>query len=131
MVDLFINQDNMPIWRPSLRESNYVSGLPGRIGATRRLVFQKREKKIYMEETVLKKKLPELYKVMYKLNFRMKNYKTHQFKAIDENRTKWILTNEYFYTGLMQLFGYLLMSSHKKQTKTEMMLFKIFAESQK
>ena len=130
VVDLFIDQEKMSIWQPSLRKADYVSGLPGRIGAVRLLVFQRKDKKIQVRETILKKKLPDLYKVMYQRNYK-KNYKTHQFKAIDEKQTLWTQTAEYFYTGLMQLFGHLLMPSYKKQTKTEMMLFKIFVENQK
>jgi len=84
-------------------------------------------KKIKMKETILKRDLPETFILRYDADG-VNNTVTNNFKEIEENRTRWIMQNNFQFAGLMKYAALPLKGIFKKQTELTMERFKKFAE---
>lgn len=127
LIELFENPDNLHRWQPSVISFKLLSGTIGQEGAVSELHYDMMVKKIKMKETILKRDLPETFILRYDADG-VNNTVTNNFKEIEENKTRWIMQNNFQFAGLMKYAALPLKGIFKKQTELTMERFKKFAE---
>ncbi|MCH2022293.1 MAG: SRPBCC family protein [Saprospiraceae bacterium] len=128
LIELFENPENLKKWQPNLLKFEHLSGDLGQVGAKSRINYNMGIKKIIMNETVLKRNLPDEFVLMYESDG-VTNTVTNNFKEIAPNKTRWIMQNNFKFGGLMKFAALAMKGVFKKQTELTMNRFKAFAES--
>jgi hypothetical protein len=106
-----------------------LSGKTGQPGARSRLKFTTGKREIEMIETITIRNLPEEFSGTYEAKG-VFNIVRNRFVKISENKTRYILENEFRFTGFMKMMGFFLPGLFKKQTFKILSAFKKFVESQ-
>ena len=128
LIELFENPENLKKWQPNVISFNHVSGEMGQVGAISQIHYNMIVKKIVMKETILKRNLPEEFVLFYESDG-VSNTVTNNFKELGDNRTRWIMQNNFKFGGLMKYAALALKSVFRKQTEQTMERFKKFAET--
>ena len=128
LIDLFENPENLKKWQPNVISFNHISGEMGQVGAISQIHYNMIVKKIVMKETILKRNLPEEFVLFYESDG-VSNTVTNNFKELGDNRTRWIMQNNFKFGGLMKYAALALKSVFRKQTEQTMERFKKFAET--
>ncbi|MEY8019786.1 SRPBCC family protein [Muriicola sp. SD30] len=124
----FDNPENMKFWQKDLISYKVLSGIQGKGGAQMELTYKMGKREIVMIETILKRNLPHEFHATYDAKG-VHNVQKNYFKAIDENKTKWISETEFQFNGLfMKVMGFLMPGAFKKQSLKYLKDFKAFAE---
>ena len=127
LIQLFENPENLHKWQPSVISFKRLSGEIGQEGATSELYYDMIIKKIVMKETVLKRDLPDLFVLRYDADG-VSNVVTNNFKQLSNGKTRWIMHNDFKFSGVMRFAAGALKGVFKKQTELTMERFKKFAE---
>lgn len=127
LIELFENPENLHKWQPSVISFKLLSGEIGQEGAVSELYYDMVVKKITMKETILKRDLPDTFILRYDADG-VSNTVTNNFKEIGENKTRWIMQNDFKFAGIMKYAALPLKGVFKKQTELTMERFKKFAE---
>lgn len=128
VVQLFGDHRNFTEWQPELVAYDTFEGDPCCEGARSRLKYDKgRGGSVKMVEKVLKSDLPEEYRVEYDTDG-VKNYQTHHFEAINEDKTMYRVKSEYDTDGLMKIASKLNLDHFEKDTENFVQSFKHYAE---
>lgn len=127
--ELFDSEENLYKWQPSLKSHEHLGGTKGQAGAKTKLSYQSGKRKLDMVETIVKNDLPRQFDCTYEAKGVL-NMASNEFKALSENQTKWIMKNEFQFSGFMKLMSLFMKSAFPKETKKSMLLFKQFAESE-
>ncbi|OLS32378.1 MAG: hypothetical protein HeimAB125_09410 [Candidatus Heimdallarchaeota archaeon AB_125] len=127
-VELFDNSENLKKWQPSLKDSIHLEGEVGRTGAKTLLVYEERGKDVEMTETIIKRDLPDVFVAKYEAKG-VKNINHNHFHIENEQATRWIMTNEFRFSGFMAIASMFMRKAFPKQTLKEMNNFKDFAEN--
>ncbi|MGH1338502.1 MAG: SRPBCC family protein [Aureispira sp.] len=127
LIELFENPENLHRWQPSVISFKLLSGVIGQEGAVSELYYDMMVKKITMKETIIKRDLPDLFILRYDADG-VSNTVTNNFKQIAENKTRWIMQNNFKFAGIMKYAAMPLKGVFKKQTELTMERFKKFAE---
>jgi hypothetical protein len=128
LIELFENPENLKKWQPNVISFNHISGEMGQVGAISQIHYNMIVKKIVMKETILKRNLPEEFVLFYESDG-VSNTVTNNFKELGDNRTRWIMQNNFKFGGLMKYAALALKSVFRKQTEQTMERFKKFAET--
>jgi hypothetical protein len=128
LIELFENPENLKKWQPNLIRFEHLSGALGQVGAKSRINYNMVIKEIVMNETILKRNLPDEFVLMYESDG-VNNTVTNNFKEIAPNKTRWIMQNHFKFSGLMKFAALAMKGIFKKQTELTMNRFKKFAES--
>ncbi|NNK09760.1 MAG: SRPBCC family protein [Flavobacteriaceae bacterium] len=124
----FDNPENMKFWQKDLISFKSLSGIPGKEGAQMELVYKMGKREIVLIETILKRNLPHEFHATYDAKG-VHNVQKNYFKAVDENKTKWISETEFQFNGFfMKAMGFLMPGTFKKQSLKYLKDFKAFAE---
>ncbi|MCK5571108.1 MAG: SRPBCC family protein [Bacteroidetes bacterium] len=128
VVELFDNPDNLAKWLPGLQSFEHLSGEMGQPGATSRLIFEERGRRVEMIETVVTRNLPDEFTGTYEAKG-MKNLIANHFYEEGPQETRWEIETEFTFSGSMKLFSPFMRKAFPKQTLNHMTRFKEFAES--
>lgn len=127
LITLFENPENLHKWQPNVISFKRLTGEIGQVGATSELHYDMIVKKIIMKETILERNLPDLFILRYDADG-VNNTVTNNFKELPNNRTRWIMQNDFQFAGVMRFVAKPLKGIFKKQTELTMNRFKKFAE---
>ncbi len=127
VIALFDNKDNYFHWMEGLQRYDILSGSFGEEGTRAEMEFKLSGKKILLKETVIKRDLPNEYRVNYVANG-ADNLVTNRFEAIDENRTRYYSENTFEFRGFMKFFALIMPGSFRKQSLKYQNDFKRFVE---
>ncbi len=128
IIELFDNSENLKKWQPSLIEFKHLEGEAGKTGAKTLLIYDEKGRKSEMTETIIKRDLPDVFVALYEAKG-VKNINHNHFHIEDEKTTRWIMTNEFKFSGLMSIIALFMRKAFPKQTLESMNIFKEFAES--
>jgi carbon monoxide dehydrogenase subunit G len=127
VIELFDNPAYLKEWQPGLQSFEPLSGTPGQPGAQTRLVYTMGKRKIEMTETILVRDLPREFTATYEAKGVFNEVKSF-FTAVDANTTRYVTENEFRFSGLYKLLGWLMPGSFKKESQKYQDQFKAFAE---
>ncbi|MEQ8906850.1 SRPBCC family protein [Ekhidna sp.] len=127
VIELFDNPENMKEWQPDLVSFKQMSGMAGYEGAKSKLIYKIGKREVEMIETVTKRDLPDEFAGSYETKGVL-NTVRNNFEAMGADSTKWIVETEFKFSGLMNVFAWLMPGTFKKQTRDFMRSFKEFAE---
>ena len=128
LIELFESPENLKKWQPNLISFEHLSGDIGQEGATSRIHYNMVVKKIVMQETIIKRNLPEEFVILYESDG-VSNTVTNNFKETGVNKTRWIMQNNFKFSGIMKYAAMALKGVFRKQTEMTMERFKKFAET--
>jgi hypothetical protein len=111
-----------------LQSVDIIEGVPGKKGAKCVLKFLHGNKEMEMIETILESNLPRKMVKTYDSKG-VSNIIFTSMESVDENKTKYISTQEFKMHGFMKVVAFLAPGIFKKQTKKILSNFKKFAES--
>lgn len=127
VVELFKNPDNLIHWQDGFKRIEPISGVPGTIGATSRLHYER----LSLMETIIRNELPEEFKAKYE-HKHMVSTMSCRFQAVDEVTTR--LEQEIHYTQfngfLPKVMARLFPGMFRKQVQKWLDQFKHFAEAE-
>ena len=127
VIELFDNPDNMDKWMKGLQSFEPISGKPGQVGAKSRLKFKMGKREIEMIETITVRNLPDEFSGTYDAKG-VFNIVKNRFISLPNNRTKYISEQEFQFSGIMKIIGFLMPSAFKKQSMKYLCDFKNFVE---
>lgn len=127
VIELFDDPDNLPKWQKGLQLVESLEGFPGMPGARTRLVYDQEGRKVDMTETVIARNLPDELSVLYETRG-VKNWAVNRFYEVERGATRWVMTNEFKFSGLMAIAALVMRNAFPRQTLKDMKRFKVFAE---
>ncbi|WP_417308705.1 SRPBCC family protein [Devosia sp.] len=127
-VALFVDPENAQHWQQGLKSREQLTGQPTQEGAEARLVFDMGGKPMEMTELVLRRELPEAYDLSYDARGAL-NVVQNRFTDLGDGRTRWDQHNDFQFTGMLKVMGWLMPGMFRKQSATYMDAFKLFAEN--
>ncbi len=127
VIELFDNPDNLPKWQPGLKSFEHQSGALGKPGAKSHLVYDMNGRRVEMVETILKRELPAEFSATYDAKG-VKNWVSNRFFEEGPQKTRWVMDNEFKFSGLMAVMAIFMRGAFPKQTLEDMNRFKDFAE---
>ena len=128
VIELFDSEENLKKWQPGLISFEHVSGKKGTKGAKSKLLFDENGRKIEMIETILVSNFPDEFSSKYDAKG-VENWSENHFSEDGNNKTIWRTENEFKFSGMMKIMGWLMPGSFKKQSYKYLEYFKEFAES--
>ena len=105
----------------------HVSGEFRQPGAISDVVFDSAAGRMKIKETVLRNELPDYYMIRYDGQGYV-SFSNYSFEALEENRTKFTITQEVELKGALKLAGGLVRGTVRRQLKSSAESFKHFAE---
>jgi len=137
-VQLLADPANFPKWLRGLVLHEPISGAPGQVGTTSRVVLQMGQQKFECIETVTRREPTDLVRIPREsvVHFEREIVGEGMWSAARERlteagpeKTLWESENEYRFSGiLMRLVGLLMPGTFRKQSHEHMQDFKAFAE---
>lgn len=128
VVDLFDDPNTLSKWQQGLQSMEHISGEPGKTGAVTRLVYNEGGRTIEMKETIIERDLPETFSATYDAN-NVHNVIVNHFYQDGPKKTRWVMENEFQFSGFMRIFAFFMGGSFRRRTAEDMERFKKFAES--
>ena len=128
VIELFDSFENLTKWQPGLQSFEPLEGEPGQAGARSRLVYDENGRQVEMIETIVRREYPDAFTATYEAK-RVINWVANCFVEEDPGHTRWVMDNEFKFSGLMALMGLFMRGAIQKQTLRDMNRFKAFAES--
>lgn len=127
VIELFDNVDNMYQWMKGLQSVEPISGVQGEVGAQMKLVFEMGKRKIEMIETITVKDLPREFSGTYDAKG-VHNIVKNFFEPISDFKTLYITEQEFQFSGIMKVIGFLFPGAFKKQSMKYLEDFKEFVD---
>jgi uncharacterized protein YndB with AHSA1/START domain len=127
VVSLMDDPANLKKWQPTLQTFEHIEGEPGTVGAKTKLVYNEKGRKMEMVETITSHNLPDELAMKFEASGVHNVSESHFYDAGD--KTKWIMENEFQFSGFMVLIGLFMRGAFPKETRASMQRFKDFAES--
>jgi hypothetical protein len=129
VIELFDNPDNLSKWQPGFISKELLSGEQGQEGAQSKLRYQVGKREIAMIETIIRRNLPHEFSGTYQTKG-VCNEVRNFFYEVSPNRTRWVVDNEFRFSGLMKIMALLMPAMFKNQSLRFMQRFKSFAEKE-
>ena len=129
VIALFDDQNNLYKWQPELVNLEHLSGTAGEVGAKMKMIYKtgKGNRTFEMLETITHKELPSNYSFIFETKG-VTNYLRNEFIPITETQTKWIVHNEFKFSGFMAFMALFMKGTFKKHSYKFLVRFKEFAE---
>jgi len=127
LIELFEDPNNLKKWQPNVISFTPLTGEIGQPGATSRIRYNLLVKEIEMKETIITRNLPQEFVLRYDSDG-VSNTVSNNFKEIAPNKTRWIMENNFQFSGIKKFAALALKGVFKKQTEWTMERFKKFAE---
>ena len=129
---LFNNPDNMSKYMKEFKKYKLIEGKQGNNGAKSEVTVNIEEKDVVLIEKIINNNLPNQKKVSYESDG-VKNTVTSKFEKTGNNKTKYINTQEFEFTGYRKIISFFLKTKKQEamqaQTKQYLTNFKEFAEN--
>ena len=129
VVDLIRNPAYLAEWQPEVKGVQWLSGERNREGARSRVAVELRGFQIDMIETIVELHPPEQFVLLYEARG-VRNLVTNRFLEEGPERTRWVLTNQFKFSGMMSFVGLFVQDTVPRQNAESMRRFKAFAERQ-
>ncbi len=132
VVALFDNDDNLRKWQPGFVSKEHLSGTPGTVGATSRIIFDSGKHVMVLRETIQSNNLPAEITALYE-HEHMTNTMRTCFASPGPGRTRMDIHIEYtrFNGFVPTMMALLLPGVFKRQTQKMFDSFKAFGEGQR
>jgi hypothetical protein len=128
VVRLFDNTENTFLWQPGLRSLKLIQGSDRKEGARYLIVYEGRKEDLAVEETVVKRNLPDEFITVHRSRG-VKNTIHHLFVENTPQQTMWRMVNQFRFSGMMRLMAPWMKQAFAGNTLLHMERFKRFAES--
>ena len=130
VAKLWADERHFKAWQDGFQSIERLTGSPGAVGATSKIVYQQGSQRIELTETILSNNLPEEKKALYE-HVHMTNTQITRFERITETKTRYISEVEYtkFKALMPKLMAKIFPGMFRKQSQKWMNQFKAFAES--
>jgi uncharacterized membrane protein len=128
VIELFDDPENLPKWQPGLESFELVDGVAGQPGARSRLVYDMYGRRVEMFETIVRRNLPDEFSATFE-GEGVKNWISNRFYEDGPDRTRWVMENEFKFSGIMALMSVFMRGAFSRQTLEDMARFKEYAES--
>lgn len=129
VIELFDNADNLKHWQDGFISFEHLTGEPGEVGSTARMMYDMNGRPMELIETITVKNFPDEFSGMY-VHKHTTNSMVNKFESLATNKTRW--TAEIDYTKLngfmIKMMAFLMPGMFKKQTQKWLNQFKEFAE---
>lgn len=127
VLDLIMDPANFPKWQPGVKTFKLLSGQQGQPGAKAKVVIESHGFKIEMTETIVERRLPDLYALRYE-GKGVKNTVENRFYEDGPGRTRWVMVNTLEVGLMMAVAGPVINEVVTRQNHDSMKSFKAFAE---
>lgn len=125
-LEIFLDSDLYKKWQPGFQAFNIVKGNPGEVGTQSKLVFLTNGKATVIDETIIKKELPDQIDFLYESKG-TRNWARNRF--VDHgDKTLWIAEHEFKFPGVMRIME-LFPNLFVNKTNKDMNTLKQFAET--
>jgi len=128
VTELFQDTDFAHNWQPGLQRIEPVSGTPGEVGSVAHMHYDENGRKMTLKETITSNNLPEEFTATYEAP-NVYNISNNRFHAISENQTRWVMENEFKFSGFMRIMAFFMRGAFPNRTQEDMESFKSAAES--
>jgi len=128
VLELFDNTENLYKWQPGLLSFTHLEGEPGEERARSELVYESRKGELLITETIIRKRLPDLFHMSYKSKG-VYNEVENYFEELEPGNTLWRTENLFRFSGIMMLMVPFMKRAFIHNTMLNMDRFKIFAEN--
>ncbi len=127
VIEKMQDPDAMQYWMEGFLRMEPMYGNPGTEGAKANIYFLNRGKEFVLLETILIMNLPQNMKLQYE-GKGVRNTVEMFFQSIGEKNTRIVSENEFFFTGAMKYFAWMMKSMFKKQSMKYLIAFKAYVE---
>lgn len=128
VVELFDNPDNLYKWQPGLQSLTHLQGRAGEEGSRSELVYDGRKGSLVITETIIRKKPPEEYHMLYRSRG-VFNQVENWFMEDLSGSTLWRSINTFRFMGFTALMAPFMKQAFIQNTMLNMDRFKLFAEN--
>lgn len=128
VLELIMEPANFARWQPGVKTFKLLSGQQGQPGARARVVMEVHGFKLEMTETIVERRMPELYTLKYD-GKGVKNTVENRFFELGPETTRWVMTNTLDVSPLMAVAAPLIKDLVTKQNLESMKAFKAWAET--
>ena len=128
VLELIMAPGNFAKWQPGVKSFQLLSGTQGEPGARARVIIDTHGMKLDMIETVVERRLPEVYTLRYE-GKGVKNIVENRFYEEGAGRTRWVMTNKLEVGLMMAMAAPVINEIIGKQNQEAMARFKAWAES--
>jgi uncharacterized protein YndB with AHSA1/START domain len=127
VLELIMDPLNFPKWQPGVKTFQLLSGQQGHPGAKAKVVIESHGLKLEMTETIVERRLPDLYALRYE-GKGVKNSVENRFFEEGPSRTRWVMVNTLEVGLMMKMAAPIINEIVGKQNHDSMKAFKAFAE---
>jgi uncharacterized membrane protein len=127
VIELVSDPCNLPQWQTGIKSVELIAGERSRVGARSRVIFDFRGFRLEMIETIVTYAPPDMFAAHYEARG-VKNLVENRFFADGPARTRWVLSNNFTFSGLMSFVSPFVRDSVPQQNRDAMQRFKAFAE---
>jgi uncharacterized protein YndB with AHSA1/START domain len=127
VLELIMEPGAFSQWQPGVRSFELLGGQQGQVGARARVVFDMHGMRMEMTETIVERRLPDLYALKYEARG-VKNLVENRFYVQAADKTRWEITNVLEISRLMAVAAPLLHELVTKQNAEAQRAFKEYAE---
>jgi len=128
VVELFQDPEFAHRWQPGLLRIEAVSGEPGQAGSVAHMHYEEGGRKMTLKETITENNLPDEFVAVYEAP-NVYNVSANRFYAVGEGQTRWVMENEFKFSGFMRIMAFFMRGSFPNRTQKDMESFKIAAET--
>jgi uncharacterized membrane protein len=127
VIELVSDPGNLPQWQPGIMSVELIEGERNTVGARSRVEFDFRGFRLEMIETITAYSPPDMFAARYEARG-VRNAVENRFFADGPAKTRWVLSNNFSFSGLMSFVSPFVRDSVPQQNRDAMQRFKAFAE---
>jgi uncharacterized membrane protein len=129
VIELFDSVDNLKHWQDGFISFEHLTGEPGEVGSTARMMYEMNGRPMELIETVTVKNFPDEFSGTY-VHKHMTNSMVNKFEWLASDKTRWTAEIEYTQLNgfIIKMMAFLMPGMFKKQTQKWLNQFKAFAE---
>ena len=127
VIELVSDPGNLPEWQPGIKSVELIEGERNTVGAKSRVVFDFRGVRLEMLETITSYAPPDMFAARYDARG-VRNLVENRFFADGPAKTRWVLSNNFTFSGFMSFVSPFVRDSVPQQNRDAMQRFKAFAE---
>jgi uncharacterized membrane protein len=129
VIELFDSVDNLKHWQDGFISFEHLTGEPGEVGSTARMMYEMNGRPMELIETVTVKNFPDEFSGTY-VHKHMTNSMVNKFEWLASDKTRWTAEIEYTQLNgfMIKMMAFLMPGMFKKQTQKWLNQFKAFAE---
>jgi uncharacterized membrane protein len=124
----FDNRDNLKKWQTSLATLQPLSGTPGQVGATARLVYEEGGHRLELQEAVTARSEPEEFAAEYD-GAHARNTLVHRFTPLDGDHTRWDIAAAFHFKGAAKFLAPMYRGRIEQRLRDEGERFKSLLEA--